>query len=76
MIELDFKYSYFNAETLESVEFQDIVEMDAKTLDEAREEARFMMDLVMHLSENEGAMMDTFYYEYDFLVPQEMMEAN
>jgi hypothetical protein len=75
MIELDFKYSYFNGETLESVEFQNIVEMDAKTLDEAREEAQLMMDMVMHISANEGAMMDTFYYEYDFLVPQELMEA-
>ena len=75
MIELDFSYSYFNAETLESVEFQDIVEMDAKTLDEAREEAETLITLVKLIADRDGAMMDTFYFEYDFLVPQSMMEA-
>jgi predicted RNase H-like HicB family nuclease len=75
MIELDFKYSYFNGETLESFEFANTIELQAKTMEDAREEAQVLMEMVKHLSNKEGAMMDTFYFEYDFLVPQELMEA-
>ena len=75
MIDIEMKIKYFNAETSESVEFTTIHNTDATDLDIARIHAMALLDDELHDAYEDGAQMDTFYYEYDFLVPQELMEA-
>jgi hypothetical protein len=75
MIDIEMKIKYFNAETLDSVEFTKTFNTDATDMDTARSYAAEMLQTERETAYNHGAMMDTFYYEYDFLVPQELMEA-
>ena len=75
MIDIEMKIKYFNAETLESVEFTETFNTDATDMITARRYASEMLDTEMKEAYDDGAMMDTFYYEYDFLVPQHLMEA-
>ena len=75
MIDLELTIKYFNAETTESVEFTETWVLEAETLADARQEARGILAGEEKAAYDDGAMMDTFYFEYDFLVPQELMEA-
>ena len=72
MIDLELTISYFNAESCESVEYTKIIETPLRTIDAAKLEARKLIDEAMKDAYDDGAMMDTFYYEYDLLVPQTM----
>ena len=74
MIDMEIKVQYFNGRSLKPVEFTTIHLTDAKTLDEAREAARRILEVHKSTAYDNGAIMDTFYYEYDFLVPADMVE--
>ena len=74
MIDIEMKISYFNAETTESVEFTSIFNTDATDMNTARRYASEQLGKSFKAAYDEGAMMDTFYYEYDFLVPQSLLE--
>ena len=73
MIDLELTIKYFNAATMKSVESTVIHLMSAKTLDDARQEARGILASAEKAAYEDGAMMDTFYFEYDFLVPEELV---
>ena len=75
MIDIEMKISYFNSESCDSVEFTSVFNTDATDMDTARQYAQQMLDTEMNDAYNDGAMMDTFYYEYDFLVPQNLIAA-
>ena len=75
MIDIEMKISYFNAETDESVEFTSIYLTDATDMNTARRYASEKLGKSFKAAYDEGAMMDTFYYEYDFLVPQSLLET-
>jgi len=76
MIELEFKYSYINGKTSEPFEFTNTVELDSETMESALEEVEALITLVKLISERDGANMDTFHFEYNLLVPEEMTEEN
>jgi hypothetical protein len=73
MIDIELTIKYFNGQTFKSTEFTTIHLTDAKTLDEAREAARSILAGEEKAAYDAGAMMETFYFEYDFLVPRELM---
>jgi len=75
MIDIEMKIKYFNAETTESVEFNSVFNTDATDMDTARRYAADMIMAEWRDALDDGAMPDTFYYEYDFLVPQQLMEV-
>jgi len=75
MIDLELTIKYFNAATMKSVEFTETWALEAETLADARQEARGILIGEEKAAYEAGAMMETFYFEYDFLVPQSMMEA-
>ena len=75
MIDIEMKIKYFNCETSDSVEYTETFNTDATDMVTARRYASEMLDTEMKAAYDDGAMMDTFYYSYDFLVPQELMEA-
>ena len=75
MIDIEMKIKYFNAESCESVEFTTIYNTDATDMYIAHIHAKALLDDELQDAYEAGAQMDTFYYEYDYLVPQELMEA-
>ena len=75
MIDLEMEISYFNAETTEPVEFTETWTLEAETLADARQEALGILASEEKAAYENGAMMDTFYYSYDFLVPESLLEA-
>ena len=75
MIDIEMKIKYFNAESLKSVEYTETFNTDATDMVTAQRYASEMLDVEMKDAYEAGAMMDTFWYSYDFLVPQELMEA-
>jgi hypothetical protein len=76
MIDIEMKIKYYNAETFESVEFTSVFNTDATDIETAREYAAGMIETEMKDAYDDGAMMDTFYYEWDMLVPQEILEKS
>lgn len=75
MIDIEMTISYFNAESCDSVEFTATIPTQLRTIDAAKLEARKLVDEAMKDAYDDGAMMDTFYYEFDFLVPQNLIAA-
>ena len=65
-IEVLLEVSYFNAETLKSVEYERSV--FCKTVEEAKDIGQMMINEAHSNAYDDGAMMDTFYYElfYEF----------
>lgn len=70
-VTMEGKISYFNAKTLKSVEY------DFSRTFASLENAKMMAPAVIETFEEDayedGAMMDTFYFEYDFWVPADQV---
>ena len=65
-IEVLLEVSYFNAETMKSVEYERTLR--CKTVEEAKDLGEMMIAAAHSDAYDDGAMMDTFYYElfYEF----------
>jgi hypothetical protein len=73
-ITVELTVKYFDAESCTSVEYVESFDSPVSTLAAAETVAKTMVENSQRDAYNSGAMMDTFYYEYDFLVDPDLAE--
>ena len=69
---VEMEISYFSTES-GATNF--VVEQEFDTIEEARDGAAQMLLEQEDDAEADGALMDTFYYEYDFIMDQSEVDA-
>lgn len=72
---VEMKIAYFSTDSMDSVEYT--VEQEFDTFAEADQGAKGMVAEAEKDAYDDGAMMDTFYFEYDYLMdPSVAVENN
>ena len=71
-VEVELKVCYFNSLDCHGVEYTRTYKFD--TYEEAKQEAPKLVEEAERRAEDDCAMPGTFYYEYDYLIPERVYQ--